>query len=133
MTREEAIKGLKVLRRDFSGYKPNEEMIDMAIKALEQQSCDDCISRQAVLDMMQMKMGGKELYKAVYDLPSVTPQLKTGHWEWVQYDGNCGNWHCSECRHIARYSLNKDDRGGVPWFNYCPVCGAKMEVEHESD
>lgn len=37
MTREEAIKGLKVLRKDFSGYKPNEEMFDMAIKALEQE------------------------------------------------------------------------------------------------
>lgn len=36
MTREEAIKGLKVLAKDFSGYKPNEEMFDMAIKALEQ-------------------------------------------------------------------------------------------------
>lgn len=36
MTREEAIKGLKVLRKDFSGYKPNEEMFDMAIQALEQ-------------------------------------------------------------------------------------------------
>ena len=34
MTREEAIKGLKVLRKDFSGYKPNEEMFDMAIEAL---------------------------------------------------------------------------------------------------
>ena len=37
MTREEAIKGLKVLRKDFSGYKPNEEMFDMAIEALEQE------------------------------------------------------------------------------------------------
>lgn len=36
MTREEVIKGLKVLRKDFSGYKPNEEMFDMAIHALEQ-------------------------------------------------------------------------------------------------
>ena len=37
MTRQEAIKGLKVLRRDFSGYKPNEEMFDMAIEALERE------------------------------------------------------------------------------------------------
>lgn len=44
MTREEAIKGLKVLRKDFSGYKPNEEMFDMAIQALEQEPkrCKDC-------------------------------------------------------------------------------------------
>ena len=37
MTREEAIKGLKAFRKEFSGYKPNEEMFDMAIKALEQE------------------------------------------------------------------------------------------------
>lgn len=43
MTREEAIKGLKVLCKDFSGYKPNEEMFDMAIKALEQESILDKI------------------------------------------------------------------------------------------
>ena len=44
MTREEAIKGLKVLRKDFSGYKPNEEMFDMAIEALQTDivRCDDC-------------------------------------------------------------------------------------------
>ena len=35
MTREEAIKGLKYLRKEFSGYKPNEDMFDMAIEALE--------------------------------------------------------------------------------------------------
>lgn len=50
MTREEAIKGLKVLCKDFSGYKPNEEMFDMAIKALEKEPCEDCISKKAVLD-----------------------------------------------------------------------------------
>ena len=46
----------------------------MAVKVLEQQPCEDAISRQAVLDMMQMRMSGKELYKAVYDLPPVKPQ-----------------------------------------------------------
>lgn len=48
MTREEAIKGLKVLCKDFSGYKPNEEMFDMAIKALEQEPCEDAVSRNAI-------------------------------------------------------------------------------------
>ena len=34
---------------------------------------EDCVSRQVVLDLMQLKMGGSELYKAVYELPTVTP------------------------------------------------------------
>ena len=46
MTNEEAIKGLKVLAKDFSGYKPNEKMFEMAIKALQTQqkqtTCDFC-------------------------------------------------------------------------------------------
>ena len=36
MTREEAIKGLKRLSKEFGGYKPNKEMFDMAIDALKQ-------------------------------------------------------------------------------------------------
>ena len=44
MNRDEAIKGLKVLRKDFSGYKPNEEMFDMAIEALQTDivRCKEC-------------------------------------------------------------------------------------------
>ena len=39
MTNEEAIKGLKNVSTMFTGYKPNEEMFAMAIKALETVSC----------------------------------------------------------------------------------------------
>ena len=31
---EETIEGMKYLKRNFSGYKPNEEMFDEAIEAL---------------------------------------------------------------------------------------------------
>ena len=31
---EETIEGMKYLKRNFSGYKPNEKMFDEAIKAL---------------------------------------------------------------------------------------------------
>ena len=73
MTREEAIKGLKVLRRDFSGYKPNEEMFDMAIKALEQDPFINkpCVSsrvcehdKQKVLDKIRAEI--VELTKCPY-------------------------------------------------------------------
>ena len=47
MTREEAIKGLKNVSTMFTGYKPNEEMFAMAIKALEQQPCEDLINQRA--------------------------------------------------------------------------------------
>lgn len=37
MTAREAIKGLERLAKEFSGYKPNEEMFEMAIAALEKE------------------------------------------------------------------------------------------------
>lgn len=48
------------------------------------------------------------------------PEEKTGHWEYVQYDGNpnIGNLHCSECDRIAYFE-----------YNYCPNCGARMVSE----
>ena len=117
MTRKEAIKKIKKVIEESVIFEDELEAFDMAIKALEQEPCDDCISRQAVLDMMQMRISGKELYKAIYDLPSVSPQQKMG--QWIEHFDNTGKWYeCDQCH---------TDWGGP--VNYCPYCGAKMEVE----
>lgn len=71
--------------------------LKMAIKALEQQPCEDCISRQAALDTFGLseksrKYGGDhsgydtimlyEVQDALEALPSVNPQeTKTGYWK----------------------------------------------------
>lgn len=60
--------------------------LTLAIELITGTATDDCISRQAVLDMMQMRMGGKELYMAVHDLPPITPQPKMGQWIRVDKD-----------------------------------------------
>ena len=91
-------------------------------RLLEQEPCEDAISRQAVLDMMQMRMSGKELYKAVYELPSVNPQPKTGHWKIKRasihpYGSDVA---CSECGFTMGSSFG---------YSYCPSCGARMESE----
>lgn len=41
-----------------------------------------------------------------------------GRWVYLQYDGNpdIGNWHCSECRFIAK-----------PTYDFCPGCGIPMK------
>ena len=109
--------------------------------ALEQQPCEDCISRE---DAMNMFWNGTEGYdcrgftrmdigEILDNLPSVTPQPKMGHWEYVQYDynPNIGNWHCSECRNIVIECANKTKKGGIPTYNYCPNCGADMRGEEE--
>ena len=60
MTREEAIKGLKAFRKEFSGYEPNEEMFDLAIKALEQEPKIKVLERDEVI----RKLGEVDVYKA---------------------------------------------------------------------
>ena len=85
----------------------------------------DCISRQAVIDLMMQKWGEnfsgddamQESIDAIRVMPSVTPQEpKVGHW----YIEDKMWWVCSNCgcktRMIKKYN--------VP--NFCPACGAKM-------
>lgn len=56
------------------------EAKEMAIKALEQQTCEDCISRQAVLDIFANNADAIRPYSKTWEevkaLPSVNPQLK---------------------------------------------------------
>ena len=80
MTREEAIKAIQDFRNDYdsngSGYF--DEALEMAIKALEQEPCEDAISRQAMLEYQHClygKMPNREnhkLWKFITELPSVT-------------------------------------------------------------
>jgi hypothetical protein len=95
------------------------------------QPCEDCISRQAAINTVVFECGewaglAKEISKQFQQLPPVTPQPKTGHWEYVQYDynPNLGNWHCSECRGICTEMHSIEDA-----YNYCPNCGADMRGE----
>ena len=96
MTREEAIAQLK-MDRDLANFNPmtgeeepmNEdcrksvEALDMAIKALEQQPCEDTISRQAAIDACHNYEDGKDAYaygdvveKRLKTLPSAEPDQR---------------------------------------------------------
>lgn len=80
MTREETKKRFKSWCQEHIGNNASDEdchMFNNIMALLEQEPCDDCVSRQAVLDLMQIKIGGKELYKAIYELPPVTPEKTT--------------------------------------------------------
>ena len=101
MTREEAIVHIKDIICENNTIKPN-------IVVFEQEK--------------------EALYMAIEALKQ---EPKTGHWEYVQYDYNprLGNWHCSECRCVIVASVDKNDKGGIPLYKYCPNCGARMENE----
>lgn len=131
MTREEAIARIenhKIL------HKMNEpraiyisEALDMAIKALDQEPCDDAVSRE-----FMYKLGAKCIaarnengvlvaISSIESLPSVTPQPNIAHWiEHEIEDAIC--WiTCSRCN----CETNKK-------FNYCPNCGRRM-IEPQED
>lgn len=59
-------------------------------------------------------------------IKALEQEPKTGHWEWVQYDGNPNirNWHCSECGRIVSGAITACSP--VYSYKFCPNCGAKM-------
>ena len=86
MTAKEAVKQINENCYFASISEKTKQALDMAIKALEQQPSDDCISRKAVIEHI---CESKECYKEeckgrtlkrcpdlqwVFDLPSVTPR-----------------------------------------------------------
>ena len=86
-----------------------------APKALEQDPCEDAISRQAVLDLIEREEFKGDAISEIEKLPPVTPQPKIGRW--IYHDGYIPYKHeCSECG--KRFGTDS---------NYCPNCGAKMQ------
>ena len=135
MTNEEAIQ--KIDKASFTGSDGLdyvETLVALDVIKMVTTSCEDTISRQAVLDIIEdkIKYGLAQLdpdeiiaisqyyHMEVEKLPSVKPQEpKTGHW----IDHNNGAISCSYCHTW----FNKDDR--YSYMNHCPNCGAKMESE----
>lgn len=120
------------------GHDSENESVRQDIKELPsvaQEPCEDCVSRQVVRDTIYVECSGEKLdidfakvlllQRAIKDLPPVTPQLKTGRWEFVHplQEDDGGAYMCSECR--AGYLENPGD------WNYCPNCGAKMQEAKE--
>ena len=132
MTRdkEQAISNLKKLKAFHNGSYGMD--IDMAIKVLEREPCEDAISRQAAIDGLNSINGTSELDKAfevIENLPPVTPQPKTGHWIFVQH-----NWHCSECGESPKtMGYVGSAEFMAEHFKYCNHCGSKMIEPQESE
>jgi hypothetical protein len=105
MTREEAIKELKIIREDYwddDGYGHETKQyddtmlaLDMAIKALEEKSYEDTISREqaidAVADLFEMSeyphpypqgkpIRLRDIKEKLKQLPPVHPKYNTSEW-----------------------------------------------------
>ena len=93
---------------------------------VEQQPCDDVVSRQAVIrTIYDRKSDFKNDFAQgffadrIRDLPSVTQEPKTGHWIFDEILDM--HYYCSECMSM-----------GVDYWDYCPNCGARMVEPQES-
>jgi DNA-directed RNA polymerase subunit RPC12/RpoP len=111
MTREEAIAFFKDMNE--CTYE-NLKAVEMAIKALEQQPCDDCISRQAAIETAKQHWYKPDIAGALEELPSVKP--KTGHWIKITPSGI---YMCSECEQNVL-------TGDIDAYHYCHHCGTRM-------
>ena len=143
--------------KDSSTYT----FFQMAIEALEQQKeyiskmdevrraydniskvelCEDCISRQAVLDLLNeydpRLLMRSDYRKMVEDLPSVSTE-KTGRWILIQRNkyidiscSKCGNARIKDYAYgytIDELNLDEiNDFLAKTRMNYCECCGAKM-------
>ena len=155
MTREEAITQLK-MDRDLCNFNPmtgeeepmNEdcrksaEALDMAIKALEQEPCNDAVSRKAVLEYIEgsdAELGHdceKEMVVGdILNMPSVIPTRKKGKWV-TKFHGFPPepSTVCSECDYDIDFEISKLVKADAFTIKpcrpkFCPNCGIEMESE----
>lgn len=99
--------------------------LKMAIEALEQQPCEDAISRQATLEPYKVLNDTDTLCVAliranIMQQPPVTPQQKVGMWIKKGQD-----IYCSICNNESAYN----PFGASKFSKYCPNCGSLMQAE----
>ena len=108
----------------------------MAIKSLEQEPCEDAISRQAAIDALgekplawvegEYELGLQNQWENDVDaIKTLLPaQPKTGHWIDIMV-GDMPAQACDRCNTF--YPLAYTGGG----HKYCPNCGAKMKESKE--
>lgn len=76
----EVLKELKMYSEDLPHYSPDDEVaeaLEMAIKALEAEPCEDCISREDAIRIASINsMPVNECVRLIKELPSVKPQTR---------------------------------------------------------
>ena len=118
MTREEFVRNgswiLKVIRDRCELTQAETDYLNYLIEVLEQEPCEDCISRKQALEEIDRTVFcyTHQARQIIEDLPPVTPKTKTGHWQ---------NNACSNCG-IYNASAYK---------NWCPNCGCQMTEDTE--
>ena len=123
MTREDAInyfKGSFAIGEDDASRYHN-EVLEFTIKALEQESCEDAISRKAVKELFQEgSVMGMYDFLGIDELPSVTSKKE----EWIpcnvrlpkqnEYIGNVCKYYLVQDKYDDMYVARYAERGWNP-------------------
>lgn len=122
MTKEEAIEEInKVFEPAFANYiiTALTEGVTVSDKALEQESCEDCISRPDMLDAIGhgTTYTSEDLQRIIKVLPPVTPKEKAGCWIGIDEEPH-EDWECDNCGFVIWADEN------IEKFHYCPNCGS---------
>lgn len=138
MTYREAIHNLKQAK-SVPYRKATFTKINELLNELEQEPCEDAISRKEVRDTIFRECSGVNLdidfakvlllQRAIKALPPVTPQEpRKGHWiyDYTSADGH-RTYHCSEC---GCYLQPKHSEP-LNSFKWCSFCGADMREVKE--
>jgi len=98
--------------------------------ALEQEPCENCISREAINELQKYRYNCGDTsiicisLNSINELPSVIPKQKIGHWIFHKpFDK--GHKNCNECIECSQCHT---------WYGYdcyiktpyCPNCGLRM-------
>lgn len=156
MTSEEAREWLRSIKDNYihggdeAFDNARREALDMAIKALEQEPCDDAVSR----DLMTNTLGATCIAKrdekgdlvalcSIDHLPSAALKPRTGHWIHIG-DKDFGFrdiviCKCSECggekEFTGKFELEGHrlviDMDRV--YKFCPYCGTAMSKQESEE
>ncbi len=110
----------------------------LLMRLLEQQLCEDCVSRKELLDNyngIETSVGYRKVVdlEVIKNMSSVVPTYKKGKWIFKEDELNrIWDCHCSEC---TRDPQDYNEGNPYTWLvksnlpNFCPNCGARMEDE----
>lgn len=107
-----------------------EQMWELIEKAFEQKiekkPCEDCISREQALKVIEKEKQGwegseryaiDECHTRITELPSVTPTRPKGKWKRIS---PAGIYECTNCNQVIMTS-------DIDCYKFCHGCGVRME------
>ncbi|SDB15123.1 hypothetical protein [Eubacterium oxidoreducens] len=144
MTREQARRKIDSLdfylqnHTDDYGEESHTAMM-MAIKALEQEPCEDAVNRAEVIRAFDKWIKSREDFaehpvwfaRDIVSMPSVTPVRKKGEWLRMSdlSEQEDDRYRCSRCGNVIHY---KDKMNLYTFNSWCGRCGSdngrKIEV-----